>query len=166
MEIFALILLFLVLTAGLISLIFSLPGTWVILAGTAVFDWIMGSPAIGWGLLGTLLLLAALGEVLEFISGVLGAKRYAASRPAVVGAFIGGILGAIFGAGFGLGLGAIPGALLGAFGGAFAVEYARDQEFRQAWRSGLGALIGRMLGLVGKFAIAFVMILLIIGALF
>lgn len=166
MEILALILFFIVMAAGLILLVFGLPGTWVILIAAALFDWITGNPGIGWGLLGLLLLLATIGELVEFISGILGAKKYDASGQATVAAFIGGIVGAVIFAPIAFGLGAILGAFLGAFTGAFAIEYIRDNEFRRAWRSGLGALIGRVLGFVTKFAIALGMIVLIVSALF
>ena len=156
MSILATILLLFVLFFGVACLVFGLPGTTVILIAALVWAFATGFEEITWGMLLTLALLAALGEVSDYFFGILGARRFGSSRKGIAFSLIGGVLGAMLGAPFLFGLGAVLGAFAGAFLGAVAIElftYGFSQ-WRTAVRSGWGNFLGRVAGMITKAAIA------------
>jgi uncharacterized protein len=144
--------------AGLISLIFGLPGNFIILADSVLYGWYGGFREITIKIIIVLILLAILGEIFEFALGVLGAKKHRARKSAIAGSIAGGIVGGICGAPFLFGIGSILGAFLGAFAGAFLVEFFRGKGLDQAIESGRGAFLGRVGGTITKGAIGMVMI--------
>jgi len=127
----------------------TLPGTIFVFAGLAVAAWSDGFTRVGGGTVAVLGALAAISYVLEFAAGVLGAKRFGASRQAVLGTAVGTVVGLFFG---------LPGILLGPFVGAVLGEYAYRQNLGQAGRVGIGTWVGFVLGLVAKVVITFVML--------
>jgi uncharacterized protein YqgC (DUF456 family) len=68
------------------------------------------------------LALALLGELVEFVLGIVGAKKYKSSNKAIVGSIVFGIIGGILGIPFFFGIGAAIGVFIGAFVGAFLVD--------------------------------------------
>ncbi len=152
-----------------------LPGVWLLLAGAVlleIFDGaLLGVPAggaepvsFGWWLLGGAAALAALGEGLEVLAGVLGARAGGGSRRGSIGAFVGGFTGMIAGTVL-LPvpiLGSLVGALLGTFGGALIGELSGAEQppdgsapaYRQAIKPALAATLGRVLGTAGKTGVA------------
>lgn len=92
----------------------------------------------------TILLLMSF--AIDFLSGMVGAKYFGASRWGVVGALVGGIVGIFF---------SLPGLIIGPIVGAVAGEiiFAR-KKLRDASRSGWGTIIGGTLGIVGKMVIS------------
>jgi len=140
----------LLVAVGFAGVVFpALPGTILVFAGLAVAAWSDGFVRVGPGVLGVLGVLAAFSYVVEFGAGLLGAKRYGASRQAVLGAALGTVAGMFFG---------LPGILLGPFLGAVLGEYAYRQNLGQAGRVGLGTWVGFVLGLAAKLAITFAML--------
>lgn len=148
---------------------FALPGNWFLLALAALFAWAMpaeaGGPGLAWRGVAWLGALAVGGEVLEFAAGAAGAAKQGASRRAVALALVGTLAGSIAGAVAGLPVpvaGPVIGALLGGAGGAFAGAYLgemwkhglSDRSFTVGW----GALVGRLLGTIGKLAVGAVML--------
>lgn len=154
------LLFFLVLLVALFSLFLGLPGTWVILAATAVYAWVTGFSHVGAGMLVLFFLLAAGGEIVEYVFGIAGARRFGSSNRGIVFSLLGGFAGAVVGAPLFFGFGAILGALVGAFLGAVLIELLTYgvAEWRRAVRSGWGNFVGRMAGLITKMAIAIGMI--------
>lgn len=152
------ILFLIVALVGLISLIFGLPGNFIILADSALYGWYGGFREITLKVVIALFLLAILGEIVEFVFGVLGAKKHRASKVAIGGSIAGGIVGAVCGAPFLFGIGSIVGAFVGAFAGAFFLEFFRGKGFDQAIESGRGAFFGRVGGTITKGVIGVVMI--------
>ncbi len=152
--------LFLFLLVCLFSLFFGLPGTWMILGAALVYAWVTGFAEVGGGMLFMFLLLAAVGEVVEYVFGIAGARRFGSSNRGIVFSFLGGFVGAVVGAPLFFGFGAIPGALIGAFLGAVLIELHTygTAEWRKAVRSGWGNFIGRIAGVITKMAIAIGMI--------
>jgi len=150
----------LVAVIGLISIIFGFPGNFIILADSVFYGWYGDFKSISFQVLIVLILLAVLGEVIEFLLGIIGSKRHKSSNSAIVGSIVGGIIGAILGVPFLFGVGALLGAFLGAFVGAFLVELIKTKHVNQSMQSGLGALIGRVGGTITKGIIGFVMILI------
>ncbi len=149
-----------------------LPGAWLLLAGAVLLELtdgaLLGVPAggadpvsFGWWLLGGALALAALGEGLEILAGLLGAKVGGGTRRGSIGAFVGGLAGMLAGT-FLLPvpiLGSLVGALLGTFGGALLGELSGAEggealTYRQALKPALAATLGRVLGTAGKTGVA------------
>jgi hypothetical protein len=145
--IFAGIVLIVVGLAGL--LLPALPGMPLLFLGAVAIAAADGFTRIGYLSLAVIALLAVAGTVVDHMAGVLGAKRAGASRWGVIGAVIGLVVGLPFG---------IPGLILGPGLGAVTLEYARDQEFRRAAKAGVGVFIGFVLGTVVKYAVACVII--------
>jgi uncharacterized protein YqgC (DUF456 family) len=143
---------------GLVSLVFGLPGNFIILADSVLYGWYGGFREITLKVIIVLVILSVLGEIFEFALGVIGAKKHRASKGAIAGSIAGGIIGGICGAPFLLGIGSVLGAFLGAFAGAFLVEFFRGKGLNQAIKSGRGAFIGRVGGTITKGAIGVVMI--------
>ena len=83
MEIFLLILFFLFSIAGIISHFFGLPGNWVILGISFLLAWAGNFDKIQLTTLAILLALTLLGELVEFLLGIVGAKKFDASNRAL-----------------------------------------------------------------------------------
>lgn len=159
-----------VVNLGWLALVvFGLPGTWLMVATTALVAWWkwdqqMFSP---WTL-AVVVALAVLGEVLEFLAGVAGSRKSGGSWLGAALSLVGGLVGAVIGSA------AIPipvagtllGACLGAAGGAFVAEAALGRPMRPALQSGLGAGIGRFVGTLLKLAVGAIIWLIITVAAF
>ncbi len=151
--------LFLVVSlSGLISLIFGLPGNFIILGGSVLYGWYGGFSEITVRVIIVLVALAVVGELIELLLGILGAKKYRSSNRAVIGSIVFGIIGGILGAPFFFGIGAVVGAFAGAFAGAIAIELTQGKKMDDAIKSGWGAFIGRVAGTISKGAIGIAMI--------
>lgn len=128
-----------------------LPGTTLILAGAVVHKiaFPSGPHTITWITVIGLVVLTLATYAVDFVSGAVGAKYFGATRWGAIGGFIGAIVGMFF---FPLGLfvGPLLGVLLG--------EVIGGKELIAAGKSSWGSLLGTTAGLIGKVAIAFVMI--------
>lgn len=93
--------------------------------------------------------LAALGVIVDFIAGTLGAKRVGASKRALWGAGLGTFLGMFFG---------IPGLIFGPFLGALAGELASGTSVLRSAHVGISTWLGLLFGALLKLVISFVMI--------
>ena len=129
----------------------ALPGVILIFAGLALAAWAEGFQYVGAGTLVTLGVLSLLAWSLDWLAGSLGARRFGASRHAIVGAMLGALVGLFFG---------LPGILLGPFLGAVIGELVARRGLEQAGRAGLGAWLGLLLGVAAKLAISISMIAL------
>ncbi len=150
-----------VMVIGLWINILTLPGLWLMVASIAIYAWVTGGQYVGWPGIISLVVLAGLAELVEFVAGGAGAKKAGGSKRAFVGAIVGSILGAIF-----LSvlipipvLGTIFGICAGTFIGALVVEYWVKRNHGQAFRVGLWATIGRLIGIFTKLAFGFVIFL-------
>ncbi len=162
MDYLVFILFLIVALVGLISLIFGFPGTFIILADSLLYGWYGGFKDITYKVILILIILAIVGEVVEYGLGILGAKKRGATKSAIIASIVGGIAGAIIGMPFLFGIGSIIGAFLGAFGGAFLLEYLQGKGVDQAIESGWGALLGRVGGAISKGFIGIMMIVITI----
>ena len=151
---------FLFLVAGFLGLIFGLPGTWMILGATLVYGWVTDFAQVSGGLLLLFGLLTVAGEIVEYVFGIAGARRFGSSNRGIVFSILGGLVGAVIGAPLFFGFGAILGALVGAFLGAVLIELLTygPTEWKKAVRSGWGNFLGRIAGVITKMAIAIGMI--------
>lgn len=108
--------------AGIVLTAITFPGAWIAIAVSLLVWW--WQPALfEWYTFLVAVLFAALGEVVEFLAGALGAAKAGASKKGMIGATVGTIIGAIVGIPFVPPLGAIVGSVLGAAVGAFVGEY-------------------------------------------
>lgn len=148
--------------AGLLTLVFGIPGNFIILLDSFLFSWYLGFQGVTVNILIVLLLLAVLGEIFEFMLGIAGAKKYRSGNRAVVASILFGIAGAIIGAPLFFGIGSVIGAFIGAFAGAFIVEFLSGKGVLQAFYSGWGTFVGRVGGTVLKSLIGFTMIVIVV----
>ena len=145
---------------GLISHVFGLPGNFIILGASILLAWSGGFQDVTVATLIVLLALALFGELIEFVLGVYGAKKYKSSNKAVIGSIVFGIAGGVLGLPFFLGIGAVIGAFIGAFVGAFLVDLYLQKNVDRAVKSGWGAFLGRVSGTVSKAALGMAMIVI------
>ena len=133
-----------------------LPGAALVLAGTVLGAWIDDFQRVGGWTVGVLVALAVLSWALDYIAGVLGAKKAGASKQALIGAAVGTVAGLFLG---------FVGVLVLPFIGAAAGEFLARRDHQAAVRVGLATGIGLVIALVAKVAIAFVMIGIFVVAL-
>ena len=152
------ILMFVVLLAGLVITIMTLPGLWLILAAAAGYAWLTHWHYVGWKTLVALLVIAGLGEVVELAFSASGAKQSGGTKRGAWGALIGGVLGGLF-----LSIIPIPiistliGVCMGTFWGAMIGELSGGREAMDSAFVGVGAAKGRLLGTLAKLALGGIM---------
>ena len=135
---------------GMAGLVFPvLPGAPVLYAGLFVAAWAEDFTHVGAKALILLGVLTILTYAFDFLAGAFGAKRFGASRRAVIGATFGAIVGIFFG---------IPGILLGPFIGAVLGELSNRPNLKAAGLAGIGATLGLVLGVATKLTLAFAML--------
>lgn len=133
----------------------ALPGVPLIFLGLCLAAWAEGFQYVGAGTLVLLAALALLAYAVDLAAGALGARKFGASRTAVLGAAIGTVIGLFLG---------IPGLLLGPFVGAAVGELVARRDLLQAGRAGLGTWLGLILGAAVKLAISFSMLAVFLAA--
>ena len=148
--------------------IFGIPGNWLMIAASAwyVFFGPESQPMqMHWGWLIALVILAGLGELMEFAAGALGVAKLGGSKRgaslAMVGSLIGGVAGIFIGLPIpivGPVVAALGGACLGAFVGAAAGEKWKGKTWDETMKISAAAAAGRFAGTIGKITIGFVMV--------
>ncbi len=147
----------LLIVAGIAgTLLPMLPGTALVFAGLLLGAWIDDFTRVSGLTVGVLGVLTLVSWAVDYLSGLLGAKKVGATPQAVVGAAIGTLLG-IFTGLWGLVFMPLAGAAIG--------EYIAIRDLVQARRVGIATWIGMMVGAVMKIAITFLMIGVFVGAL-
>jgi uncharacterized protein len=142
----------------------ALPGTAFILGGILLGAWIDDFQRVGTGALIAVGVLAVLAWSLDYVAGLLGAKKAGASRLALVGAAVGTVVGLLMG---------IVGVLfMPLVGAAIGEAIARRKESsdhavvgRQAVKVGVATWLGLMAGMLAKVVLSFVMIGIFVVAL-
>jgi uncharacterized protein YqgC (DUF456 family) len=141
-----------------------LGGNFVVLGLAFIHALVTGFDPIGWRLLVTLLILAAVAEGIEFLLGTFYVAKRGASRFGVFGAFAGGLIGAVLGTPLLPVIGSILGSFVGAFVGAILGEYYNRHRLEPSLRIGTHAFLGKMVAILVKHAVGLVMIGLILRA--
>ena len=134
----------------------ALPGTALVLGGIMLGAWVDDFTRVGVGTLAVIAAIAVLAWVLDYVAGLLGARRAGASRQALIGAALGTVLGLFMG---------LVGVLFLPLVGAAVGEYLARKNQRQALTVGVSTWLGIMAGLVAKVVLAFVMIGIFVVAL-
>lgn len=161
---------------GLSATVFTLPGNWIILGASLLFALFFPAEdgrGLLWMTVATLAALAVVGEVLEFAAGALGAAGEGASRRAMVLAVVGAIVGSILGAVIGLPIpvlgplvATLVGGGVGAFAGAYLGESWKGKASGERLAVSRAALVGRLLGTLGKLLVGLIMFVLVTVDLF
>jgi hypothetical protein len=134
----------------------ALPGTALVLAGIVLGAWIDDFTRVSTTTVVVLAVLAVFAWVLDYVAGLMGAKRAGASKQALVGAAVGTVVGLFMG---------IVGVLFMPLVGAAVGEYLALRDEKNALRVGVATWVGIMVGLIAKVVIAFMMVGIFIGAL-
>lgn len=139
----------LLMGAGLLGTVLPLlPGSILILGGAVVNFFAIGS--IGWPTLVVLTLLMVASQLLDIVSGSIGAKYFGATRWGAVGGIVGAVVGIFFGF-VGLFIGPLIGALVG--------ELLGGKGVLPAGRSGAGTFVGTTAGMLAKIGIGLLMVI-------
>ncbi|MFO8005653.1 DUF456 domain-containing protein [Thioalkalivibrio sp.] len=151
-----------------VSILFGLPGTWLMILAAGATDWWLADNAMfGWPVLLTAIALATLGEILEFFLGAAGSRAAGGSRRAATLAIVGGIVGAIAGTAFPIPLlGTLIGASLGAFIGSLLGDLWAGRPIFHSVEAGRGAAAGRFWGTVAKMVVGAAIVVLLGAAAF
>lgn len=135
-----------------------LPGNWImiaVLAAGAYFDY------VGALVLIAAVLIALVGELVEFLLVQKLNLRYGGSNKAFWGAIAGGMIGVVVGVPVPV-IGSIVAGFIGSFVGAALVTLAETRHMQSAGRVGWGVLLGRMWAAAVKTAAGIV--ILVLGA--
>ncbi len=143
---------------GLFCIFIGFPGNFIILFASVLIAWYYEFELIKLKIIIILFALAVLGEILEFIIGIVGSKKKKSSNKAIIGSMVFSVIGAIVFSPLLFGFGAIVGAFAGAFFGAFLIEYIKVKDASIAYQSGIGAFLGKLGGVLVKFVIGIIMI--------
>jgi uncharacterized protein YqgC (DUF456 family) len=138
------------------TLLPALPGSALVFGGLLLGAWIDDFTRVSGVTVAVLGVLTVISWIVDYLSGLLGAKKVGATRQAVIGAAIGTLLG-IFTGLWGLIFMPLVGAAIG--------EYLAIRDTARAGRVGVATWIGMMIGAVVKIAITFLMIGVFVAAL-
>ena len=153
MELFSWLIVIVLFAVGLIGTVLPIfPGTTIILAAAILHRVMMGAEkSVGWGTLLVLILLTAGSYAFDLLSSYVGARHFGATRWGMFGAVVGVLVGLFFG---------IIGLFVGPVVGAIAGELIGGKRLVAAGRAGWGSLLGNLAGILGKLAIALLMIVI------
>jgi len=174
-PILAALLMAVLLAAGWVMTLLSLPGNWLIVIAVAVYALLVPNEwrvDVGWVVVGVVLVLAIVGEILEWLTVAAGTARAGGSRRAALLALGGSILGGLVGAVVGLPVPVVGSviaivlfAAVGATCGAMAGESWRGSSREASWAVGKAAFWGRLLGTLAKIGTACVIVVVVALAL-
>jgi uncharacterized protein YqgC (DUF456 family) len=133
-----------------------LPGTLLVWGGLLLGAWIDNFTRVSIGTVVVISVLAILAWALDFVAGLLGAKRAGASRLALVGAAIGTVVGLFMG---------LVGVLFMPLVGAAVGEYWAQKDQQRAAKVALATWIGLLIGMIAKVVLSFVMVGIFLVAL-
>lgn len=141
-----------IILTGIGATCLNLPGSILVFGGILLSSWYGDFSVVSGYWVAFFVILTLLSLFIDNLAMLLGSKKCGASKYGMIGAFLGGIILLIF-------LGPI-GILLGPFVGALVFEYFfAKKELHAAAKAGYGALIGTILGIIGKLTITAMMAL-------
>lgn len=145
----------------LASVMFNLPGTWLMILLAVCVDWFYPQDLFSMTFLVACVVLAGVGEVIEFAFSASSARKAGGSRRGALLAIVGGVVGAIVGTPFAPVVGTLLGACVGAFGGSILGDLWAGQPLGKSVNTGSEAAIGRLWGTLGKLAVGGVIVVLL-----
>lgn len=134
----------------------ALPGTLFVLGGIVLGAWIDDFVHVGATALTIVTVLAVLAWVLDYVAGLLGARKAGASRQAIIGAALGTVAGLFMG---------LVGVFFMPLVGAAIGEYIAQKDHARAAHVGVATWLGIMVGMIAKVVLAFMMIGVFVVAL-
>jgi uncharacterized protein len=146
-----------------VSIIFNLPGTWLMVLVSVLIEWWQpGTFLYSWTVLFVAGGLAILGEVIEFVLGAAGSHRAGGSPRGAALAIIGSIIGGVLGTALPVPIvGTLIGACLGAFVGSVVGDLWAGRPLFQSVRAGRGAAVGRFWGTIAKLVVGAVIVVVL-----
>ena len=126
-----------------------LPGTPLVMLGAILHRLYFGQNSVSNLVLLILAVLTAAAIAFDYLASAIGAKRFGATWRGALGAAVGALVGLFFG---------IPGIILGPFIGATLLEMGGGQQIKPAAKAGAGAMVGLLIGAVGKLSLSATMI--------
>lgn len=148
---------------GVVLVAVTLPGIWLAVFAACLVEWWRPEVLSNWVLI-TVVVLAVLAEVLEFVSSMAGSKRAGGSRSGAWGSLGGTIVGLLVGQVVipipivGAVIGGVVGAGLGAV---LAERGVAGRGWGDSWKSGRGAATGRALSIILKTCVGVVVAVLL-----
>ncbi len=153
------------LLGGVLLTLLGLPGNTVIFLVAAAYGYYDHFVHLTMGTVFILLGALISGEIVEFVSSILGAKKENASKRAMQAAFFGTVAGGILGTMVLPVIGSFLGCILGGFLAAYLAEYSKTSNGEIAKRVAVSVIKGQILGTVIKIGIAIGMVGLTIAQL-
>jgi len=133
-----------------------LPGTLLVWGGVVLGAWIDDFTRVGVTTLVVVTVLAVLAWGLDYVAGLMGAKKVGASKLALLGAAAGTVVGLFMG---------LVGVLFMPLVGAAAGEYLARKDHTRAVKVGVATWVGIMVGLIAKVVLAFIMVGIFLASL-
>ncbi|WP_338849227.1 DUF456 family protein [Massilia sp. W12] len=133
-----------------------LPGTLLVWLGLLLGAWIDDFNRVSVATMVFITLLAVFAFALDFVAGLLGAKKAQASKLALAGAALGTVVGLFMG---------LIGVLFMPLVGAAIGEYWSQKNQERAAKVALATWLGLMVGMIAKIVIAFIMLGIFLVAL-
>lgn len=133
-----------------------LPGTLLVWGGVVLGAWIDDFTRVGATTLVVVTVLAVLAWGLDYVAGLMGAKKAGASKLALLGAAAGTVVGLFMG---------LVGVLFMPLVGAAAGEYLARKDQTRAVKVGVATWVGIMVGLIAKVVLAFIMVGIFLASL-
>ncbi len=133
-----------------------LPGTVLVWGGIVLGAWIDDFTRVGVTTLAVVTVLAVLAWGLDYVAGLMGAKKAGASKLALLGAAAGTVVGLFMG---------LVGVLFMPLVGAAAGEYLAQKNQARAVKVGIATWVGIMVGLIAKVVLAFIMVGIFLASL-
>jgi uncharacterized protein len=128
----------------------AIPGTPLIFGTALVYGIYEGFHQTSLTMMVILGLITILSILIDYFAGVVGAKKYGASKYGTWGAIIGGVIGIFFG---------IIGLFIGPFLGAVIGELVAGKQINDSLKIGFGSFMGLIGGSLLKFTLAVIMII-------
>lgn len=140
---------------GVVATLLGFSGVWLLILVALVAEWATPDQMFSLWTIGWAVALGALGELIEFIAGSIGATKAGGTKRAAAGAMVGGLAGAILGTPVFPIIGTILGAAIGAGVGAAVMDRTKSERtWREVYAVGQGAAVGRLIATIVKTALA------------
>jgi uncharacterized protein YqgC (DUF456 family) len=131
----------------------ALPGIIFVYGGIVLAAYADNFTRISGWIVGLLGVLAVIGWALDYIAGLMGAKKAGASKLAIIGAAIGTVAGIFMGL-----VGVLFMPLVGAAIGEYIYLKGHPEALQRAGKVGVATWLGLLAGMIGKVVIVFIML--------